>query len=524
MKVEKIGLEQTGQFSHIFLDYIHCKEALKPFYQDYPGINNFQGFIDRKEFSKEKRVTLVKALQEQYVGQIIPEEVQNNIHALNYEKTFTVTTGHQLNIFTGPLYFIYKIVSTINLAKKLKEAYPDYHFVPVYWMASEDHDFAEINNFNLFGKKYVWETDQKGAVGKFRPQSLSQIIGELPESVEIFEQAYLDSATLADAVRNYVTRLFGQQGLVVIDGDHKDLKAEFKSVIKDDFLNHTANHFTEETSEKLNALGYQAQVYPRAINFFYVNSAHRDRFVKVDDHYEVLNTDKKFNKEQLLALIDEQPDHFSPNVILRPLYQEMILPNLAYLGGPSEVAYWLQLKPVFDHYKTPFPALVPRNFALYFNPTVMKKFHKLHFKLADVFRPQNELKEIQLKADSDNEIALEEEKARLQEVFQSIEDKTLAIDKSLKGFIGSMQSKIFKDIENIEKKLKKAEEKNHDAAMSKIDSIKEKLFPGGTPQERHDNFLTFYLNDKDFIHKLLTIFDPLDFHYLLLSEESIQKD
>src|SRR5680860_5529 len=160
--------ECTGQFSSIFLDYIRQKENLQPFYHLFPTLENFQKLVERRTFEEQRRTTLVQSLITQYEGFDLTDQSRHNIKTLAHANAFTVTTGHQLNLFTGPLYFIYKIVSTINLADKLNRTYPAYHFVPVYWMASEDHDFAEINHFNLDGELFSWETEQKGAVGEFQ--------------------------------------------------------------------------------------------------------------------------------------------------------------------------------------------------------------------------------------------------------------------------------------------------------------------------------------------------------------------
>lgn len=519
LKVEKIALSETGKFSALFIDYLNQKDILQPFFNAFPTIENFEGVINDRRFTREQRIVLHKVVTEQYGSLDKSALLKSNIHALEHEKTYTVTTGHQLNIFTGPLYFIYKIITTINLAKALKAKYPDCHFVPVYWMASEDHDFEEISYFNLFGKKYSWETDQKGAVGRFRPQSLSTVLGELPEPVELFEKAYLDSGTLANAVRFYVNELFGDQGLVVIDADHAELKAQFAHVIADDLFHHTPNALAEAASGQLEALGYTSQIYPRQINLFYLDGDIRERIVREDGVFKVLNTDLQFTEAEMHAMVAEQPEVFSPNVVLRPLYQETILPNIAYIGGPSELVYWLQLKGIFEHFQTNFPLLIPRNFAMYLDGPNLRRLGKLSISPGDLFKSSAELKEMELKAASTNEIELEKEFDHLKEVFKSIEEKSVAIDKSLKGFIGAMEAKVFKDMDNIQKRLKKAEENNHETAMGHIDSLKAKLFPNGSLQERHDNFLNFYLNNPNFIKDVQATFDPLDFRFLLLIEE-----
>jgi uncharacterized protein YllA (UPF0747 family) len=155
MRIQKLELADTQAFSSFFLDYIHQKENLKPFYSLFPRIENFETQIESKakSFPQTSRNILTAVLKEQYNGLTVSTATQQNIESLKSENTFTVTTGHQLNIFTGPLYFVYKIVTVINACKQLKQQYPAYNFVPVYWMASEDHDYEEIKYFRVSGKK-----------------------------------------------------------------------------------------------------------------------------------------------------------------------------------------------------------------------------------------------------------------------------------------------------------------------------------------------------------------------------------
>lgn len=516
--LEKLSLAKTQQFDPIFLDYLAGESKLTPFYHRPPHLESFAEQFAEKQLSREERATLVEVLQQQYQSLDTSEAVADNIRQLADSKTFTVTTGHQLNIFTGPLYFIYKIVTVINACRRLQETHPDCRFVPIYWMASEDHDFEEISYFSLFGQTYTWETDQQGAVGRFHPNGLGKVLDSLPEKPALFEEAYRKQGTLADAVRCYVNALFGEEGLVVLDADSPVLKASFTSVIKDDLLNHTAKQRVEEMSTQLEELGYKTQVFPRDINFFYLHEQSRERIVRENDSFQVLNTDRSFSEEELLQEMEAHPERFSPNVILRPLYQEMILPNLAYVGGPSELAYWLQLKPVFEHYKVPFPILMPRNFALVINKTNAKKLRKVEISTADLFLNTQSLVKKFVEDNAETSISMKEEKAALAEVFEKIKEKVRAVDGSLEGFIGSEANKSFKSLSNIEKRLKKAEEQNQETAVKQLEGLKEKLFPEGTLQERKENFLNFYINNPHFIKELLDQFDPFDFQFHILNE------
>ena len=203
MQTKTYPLDQINGFGKLLKNYLAGDQALKPLYGNAPNITSFQAQIDSKK--SVNRTLLVEVLQDQYQG----SDDAPQIASLAQPNTFTVTTGHQLNLFTGPLYVIFKILSTINLARQLKKAYPAYHFVPVYWMASEDHDWDEINHIHLFGKKIQWDTDQKGPVGRFDITGLSSIWAELPIDIPVFKECYAGAKKLSAAVRSYMHTLFG---------------------------------------------------------------------------------------------------------------------------------------------------------------------------------------------------------------------------------------------------------------------------------------------------------------------------
>jgi bacillithiol biosynthesis cysteine-adding enzyme BshC len=474
MKLNKIEFEDTKRFSSIFLDYLQSKKELQNDYLYPPTIESFEQAIANRNFDDGKRIPLVKSLKDQYNNVSTPASVSGNIELLREKNTYTITTGHQLNIFTGPLFFIYKIVATINMAKILKEKYPSYNFVPVYWMATEDHDFEEINNFRLFGKKLVWESTQKGPVGRFETKSMQGLLDEISEVPDFCRDGYLNSATLSDATRFIVNKLFGDKGLVILDANQIEFKAQFKSVIKDDLFNSKAHKLVQNATLKLENQGYKSQIFPRPINFFYMEDGLRERIEEFDGRYEVLNTSLSFSKEEIEILVDEQPDKFSPNVVLRPVYQEVILPNLAYIGGPAEVSYWLQLKDVFDHYSTPFPVLFPRLFVMIISKAIAKKMDKLQLGEKDIFEKFSDLKEKILYKDSEPVHDISGQLGELEMLFESIKAKAELLDKSLEGFVMSEFKKAEKGVENIQKRMKKAEEQKQEVSIKQLEGILEK--------------------------------------------------
>ena len=518
MQLKKIPLAETRAFSPFFLDYIDQKDSLKQFYNRFPKIENFADQIadKSKTFPSKNREILVSTLRNQYKDLNIEGAVQKNIASLSESKTFTVTTGHQLNIFTGPLYFIYKIVTVINTCRQLKSRYPEYNFVPVYWMASEDHDYDEIKYFKLYGKKYVWETNQKGAVGRFSTKGMDKLLKEIPGDVQIFSDAYLKHDKLSDAVRYYVNALFGSEGIVVIDPDDRALKSLFKTVIHDDVIKCTTSPQVEATNKALEKLNYKPQVFCREINFFYVDTNLRSRIEKQDGEYRVLETPLKFSEKQMADLIEKEPEKFSPNVILRPLYQEVILPNLAYVGGPAEVIYWLQLKQVFEHHKIPFPILMPRNFAMVMDQPLARKFGKTELSLANLFEEKNYLFNHWIVKHSTHNLAVGPERTTINDIFENLKKRAESIDKTLSQFVGAEGKRALNSLEKIERKMLRAEKRLQSDKLGQIEAVKNALFPDGNLQERTDNFLNFYQQDKDFISKMISHLDPFDFQFNVL--------
>lgn len=519
MQLDKVSLADSLAFSPFFIDYIQQKEALKPFYHLFPEKAHFkEQIIDKAQsFSADRRNTLINSLRKQYAEFEISTSVEKNISLLGSQNTFTVTTGHQLNIFTGPLYFIFKIVTVINACKQLKKDYPEYDFIPVYWMASEDHDYEEIKYFRLYGKKYVWNTDQSGAVGRFNTKGLSALIDEMPGEAPIFREAYTKYNTLSEAARHYVNALFGSEGLIVVDADDRELKSEFSAVMREDILLSVNKNIVDNTNASLEEIGYKPQVFCREINFFYLSDGIRSRIEKKGDQFHVLDSDLSFSAMEMENLIENQPEKLSPNVILRPLYEEMILPNLAYVGGPAEIVYWLQLKGVFSHFKITFPILMPRNFGMVMEHEVARKFAKTGIELETLFAEKQFLFNDWVLKNSPRNLTVDDARAEVTRLFAILGERANGIDVTLSPYVAAQTKRALNSLEKIEQKFLRAEKRLHADKLRQIEAVKDILFPNGNLQERTDNFLNFYQRDPEFIQHLLDTLDPFDFRFNILS-------
>jgi len=534
MESSCISYKETGYFSPTVIDYIDDSAELKPFYGHRPDIKGFSDFLQTKKVIADREV-LVEVLTEQYdrISNFefsISDLVLRNIDRLKEENSYTITTGHQLNIFAGPLYFIYKIVTAIKLSRQLKEQFPDKNFVPVYWMASEDHDFAEINYTTIGGKKVHWWYEASGATGRLNPdtirQALNQYKGVLgleqhaPELAAIVETAYTKFDKLADATRYMVNALFGQYGLVIIDADDHRLKQQFAAIMAQDITEQKSYKNITATNEQLQKIGVHIQVNPREINFFYLKEHLRERIVFEEDSYKVLNSELSFSKDELLAEISQYPERFSPNVVMRPLYQECILPNIAYVGGGAEVVYWLELKSNFEHYKVDFPILILRNSGLIVRKEYAAKIARIGLQPAELFKPTDDIKNCWIKKNSQHNLNLSEEWRELSAIFEKIKLRSFKIDSTLAPSAEAVQVRLKKAIDNLEKKLIKAEKKHYPERLAQIEHIKTDLFPKDSLQERNENFGLFYVKwGQTLIDELIRNFEPLDFKFTVLTEK-----
>lgn len=503
--IEPINLDfsQTGFFSKLIQDYLENAPSLAPFYRYRPSIESFSEIINAKRREIVDRKILTEVLIAQYGTELLSPGLEATIESLNSPDTFTVTTGHQLNIFGGPLYFVYKIISTINLAEAVEKANPGSRIVPVFWMATEDHDFEEINHANLFGKQLKWERQSGGAAGRMNLDGMQQVLEELkailgssPEAKELsalFERTYAGYGTLAGATRYFVHQLLGKYGLLIVDGDDPRLKTLFREVIKKDILEGISDREVNETDRQLERAGYKSQAHSRRINFFYLGKNLRERIVEENGQYRVLNTDLVFSRESLQEEIMQYPERFSPNVIMRPLYQEKILPNLAYVGGGGELAYWMQLKSAFEAHNILFPALILRNSVLLIDEAGRKKLDALGVEPASLFQPEQELIAGFVNAHSDKETDLEDEKKAFEKIFEALSEKASAVDPTLKDSAEAEKAKFFNSLKGLENKLVKADKRRFDVELGQLTRLRQKFFPDSGLQERHDNFIPFYL-------------------------------
>lgn len=465
-------------------------------------LENFKNQISEKQnsYSDSKRESLYKTIFSQNQEEQLSPKQSEFLFSLKDKNTFTITTGHQLNLFTGPVFFIYKILQTIKTAEFLKSNFPSHNFVPVFWMATEDHDFEEINHFKTPDHYYEIKGNAGGDVGtikiddtffiqEFEKEFKDNLYGT--ELILWIKKAYQKGNSHTQAIRYLVNQLFADYGLLTIDGNSKELKSQVRDIFKKELLSNQLFETTKNQREFLEKEYHKVQVNPREINLFYLTES-RNRIEKINNDYHILDTNLKFSEEEILKELEHHPEKFSPNAVLRPAYQETIMPNLAYVGGNAEIMYWIELKDYFNSINLPFPILIPRNSMLFLEEKTLRKIENSGLETQDFFGNFGEV--INQKILDKNEIKslLEQKESDLIQSFSEIKTKAEQTDKTFANLVNAEETRQLKSFKRMQKRLLKAEKIKHAEKFDQMQNLFLKVHPGGTWQERVFNFSVFY--------------------------------
>lgn len=507
MRFQPLDAEKSGLYSKLVLDYLAKNKELEPFISNWPTREGFLKQIQERANFPVDRVNLVQTLRRQYGGLEPGPALETNLERLEDPKTFTVTTGQQIHVFLGPMYVYWKIVSTIALARKLKLEFPGNHFVPVFWMATEDHDFAEIDHLELFNRSFKWQRDRSvpGPVGRLSTEGLPELSTEImalfsrEENLEKYESLFLEAYTrfenFADATRFLVHSLFGEYGLVVLDPDDEALKKDVLPIVRDELLFEKSKERVEETSVLL-AKSYSLQIHPREINLFYTGKAGRERLLKKEGRIETLGGELLGEITTMDTWLPQKIKDISTNVVLRPVYQECILPNLAYIGGPGETAYWLQLKRVFDQYSLLFPILENRKSVFIIGEKMKAGIEKFRLRVEDLFMEEEALRKKAMEHSDNGLVSLKEELVEWERLKDKMIKKAAAINPAQARPIAEIFNQNEKIIRKIEKEIFTLQEAGLEKGLEKVFKIKALIKEKGFTQER-DQYLVQYLFQLD---------------------------
>ncbi|HEY8389297.1 MAG TPA: bacillithiol biosynthesis cysteine-adding enzyme BshC, partial [Parasegetibacter sp.] len=465
----ELDLKKTGFFSELVLDYVNGKDSLRPFFSHEPNRDGLLHSIKSRQNFNTNRNLLVETLIKQYSHVPYSDIIRKQLDLLKESTTFTITTAHQPNIFTGYLYFVYKILHAVKLCRQAKEWYPQFNFVPVYYMGSEDADLDELGTIFIDGEPLKWNTDQTGAVGRMDPGSLDTVIERLngqfsvlpygKELISIFKSCYLESDSIQLATFRLVHQLFEKFGLLVLIPDNAVLKSTMIPVFTDELLHQRSSGLVNKTLADLTSAGYKAQASPREINLFYLDGNKRERIIKEGEEWQVLNSNIKWKEEEILTELNTHPEKFSPNVILRGIFQETILPDIAFIGGGGELAYWLELKGLFNTYQVPFPVLILRNSFLFVSREMKNKIEKSGLTTEELFLTENEILSRRALQSAKEQLNIEPEFSKINGLYEQIRNKAMEVDATLDAHVGAIKADALKKIHGLQKKMMRAEKR-----------------------------------------------------------------
>lgn len=509
MRVPKIGATK------LLSDYLSGDATLESFITAFPSPENIVEQAREKSADNVDRKALVRSIRTQYdrSGILVPQFLDELLN----DHSFTITTGHQLNLFGGTKYYIYKIVSVLKLCKELNELESGFKFLPVFWMATEDHDFAEINVTTVNGRRFSAEYNFNGPVGRLDPQVFRTCLEDLRATIgsttegdllcEIFQRAFETQSTWADFTRYWVNEFFDGQ-VIIVDGDDAELKRKMTSVFEKELTEQITERNVESVNQQLEALGYHQQVVHRPINLFEIDDISRERIYKSQSEFGVVN---KQGTRTLNELMDH-PEKISPNALLRPVFQEVVLPNVAYIGGGAEVAYWMQLKQLFDELNIPFPIILLRDVVLFAEQKDLDELEKLSIRIEELAHDKDALTKIYLERNQSIQLAFNSESGELVNIFKTIQHKSSELHRDYSQMIEAEKARLMKFFKKLDLRVMRDAKFREQVNLNKLFKIREKYFPNGVLIERKTSFIEelILLGKENYLSALMEYSDPLD--------------
>ncbi len=526
MIAHRISYGETKRMSSLVVDHLSGKKELDELRVWTPDLDGCRAAAAQRSLDPTNRRILCEVVEGQYAGLELGDAVAENMKCLRSDRSLTVTTGHQLCILTGPLYVPFKILNVIRLARQLSQDL-DRPVVPIFWMASEDHDRPEIDHAWLGGTRVHWEGSDSGPVGRMKLtgigpmlKEVEEILGDGPEALklrDLLHESYRPDRTLADATRRLIHGLFGRFGVLCLDGDDPRLKSLFAEVMREEMINQVTLRSVTYADEKLKS-SYPIQAHAREINLFHMRPGHRSRIVLDGERYQVLDG-PSFTMDEVIKELAGHPENFSPNVLLRPLYQEVLLPNVAYIGGGGELAYWLQLKWAFQAFRVPMPVTILRTGAAFISVKHMGQWKSMRATVADIFEDTEQLISRMAEAHSSFPTDVEREKGLLEGIYTGLLKRVTAVDASLKGAVEAKRVRAMKGMDRIGRGLVRSAKREQQVLMDRIERIQAAVLPDGKLQERKENILPLIAaRGVGLLDELLDILDPLDPRFTLIEE------
>ncbi len=511
-----IPIKQMPAVSPLIHDYHYNFAKVAKFYNgDFRDLATLQSHIEKVKSRDYPREPLGAILKEQNEAYGCDGSTLENITKLVDKKACAVVTGQQVGLFSGPLYTIYKALTAVKLAQYLSQKGKE-PIVPIFWLASDDHDFAEINHVN-----FLDQANQVTRVSYDPPLSSTRIPAadilltpDIAKCIEEFEaatqgsdfkqsvisqlsQAYGAGESIATAFARWITQLLKPYGVIIIDGSHPELKELGAKVFYTEIREGSpSTKRALESSQELQESGYHAQVsvHDGILNLFYGEQERQSIHVQ-DGSYQIKGSEDAYTRQELLDLLESNPQRFSPNVLLRPLYQDALLPTVAYVGGPGEISYFAQMKGIYDSFGLHMPILYPRKTVTLLERKIDIVLTNYQLAVQDVWRSDdkliNEAVQKNIPGAIDESIGLAA--AHLERDFQSIKEEVIAFDPGLEKTVDMSLGKINQQIEFLHKKILKAAKQRDAIITQQLSKAIHNLYPNNHLQERVFNITPFLI-------------------------------
>jgi bacillithiol synthase len=511
-----INFSDIPGHQNLFLDYLNEFNKLKSFYkynfrdrQEYSRV-----FKSVSEYPRPFRENVADIITNQYSGRKISAKTAKNISLLKNKKTLAVVTGQQLGMLGGPMYTFYKIITAVKLSKHLSERYEDFQFVPVFWLEADDHDFDEISyiklindNNELVNIKYIDNAPDDVNRGSVGYQKILNTINGFFEEVDMnlrktdftkelmgnIGSFYSEGKSFKQAFSDLMFWLFDQHGLIIFDPQDKNIKKLLIPVLQKEisgFREHTAKLVNvSATLEEL----YHAQVKVRPVNLFLNYEEGRFLIEPVENEFRLRGKRKKYSFEELNSLIEAEPEKFSPNVLFRPICQDYILPTAFYVGGPSEIAYFAQVMPLYQIFDLPAPVIYPRSSATLVEKNISSAIEKFDLNLQDIFADPEKLKDnfISKMSQGSLENIFSKSAHEMELIYDKLQEKLFDIDKTMSETGNKYKQNSLNSLNQLKSKALEAQKKKYETTLRQIDKITVNLYPDKNLQEREINFLFF---------------------------------
>lgn len=535
MKAVSFRFHELGRYSAFVRKLSEAPESLVALGYVRPEKAAFEKRIRflEENFNPEQRFRLRAQLNKQQSNLAWSEAQLQHLDWLSDSKTFVVSTAHQPSFLGGPAYIPVKIASSIALCRQLSEWFPTYRFVPVHWLGSEDHDFDELGKTQFLGQLMQWNAQAGGPVGRIAlgdwEESRNQIEASLLHkpfgswALATLKQAFLSEYTLAQAMRVWLNELFSKEGLLVIDGDDAVLKQQFVPFMQREFRESMALPELQRGAHRFIDAGLEPPLFGREINLFHLTHERRDRLEPLSDgRWKTKSGSLTLSREEGAQFVAETPLAWSPNAVLRPLYQEVILPEVAFVGGGAEIAYWTQLQETFTKAGLQQPLLVLRSSLGWVESSVWKKAERAGFEEAWLGRKFQSWEEEVLKVSGlEAQLSIMEEVAgRMQAAYQQISGLVQEVDPTLTGAAEAERQKAMNGLEGLKAKLKKAHKQKQEVQLRQLKALYDKLFPNDKLQEREESIVPALAQwGPDWIALLIRHLNPIETEFLLLVDE-----